>query len=89
MDGRAAGYTKTVYNQAFDKFSNYINELSEQGRDVQVLAQKIYKISNLKKAKSQILNGTIGASILPDAHFAKKLVDKMLGKILSSYEVDL
>ena len=34
VDGRAVGYRKTVYNQAFDKFTNYINELSEQGRDV-------------------------------------------------------
>ena len=52
IDGRAVDFKKTVYNQAFDKFTNFIKGLSEQGQDVQALAQKIYKISSLKILKS-------------------------------------
>lgn len=80
VDGRAVGYRKTVYNQAFDKFTNYINELSEQGRDVQVLARKIYKISSLKKPRVKYSMGPSGLQFYLTRTLPKKLVDKMLGK---------
>ena len=67
-----------MYNRAFDKFTNFIKELSEQGQDVQVLAQKIYKNFMSKKAKVKYSMGPSG-SVLPDPHFTKKLIDKILG----------
>ena len=60
IDGRAVDFKKTVYNQAFNKFTNFIKGLSEQGQDVQVLAQKIYKISSLKNPKVKYSMGPSG-----------------------------
>ena len=80
IDGRAVDFKKTVYNQAFDKFTNFIKELSEQGQDVQVLAQKIYKISNLKRPKVKYSMGPSGLQFYLIRTLPKKLIDKILGK---------
>ena len=80
IDGRAVDFKKTVYNQAFDKFTNYINEVSEQGQDVKILAQKIYKISSLKKPKVKYSMGPSGLNFYLTRTLPKKFVDKMLGK---------
>ena len=80
IDGRAVDFKKTVYNQAFDKFTNFIKELSEQGQDVQVLAQKIYKISSLKRPKVKYSMGPSGLQFYLIRTLPKKLIDKLLGK---------
>ncbi len=80
IDGRAVDFNKTVYNQAFDKFKNFIKELSEQGHDVQVLAQKIYKISSLKKPKVKYSMGPSGVQFYLIRTLPKKLIDKIMGK---------
>ena len=80
IDGRAVEFKKTVYNQSFDKFTNFIKGLSEQGQDVQVLAQKIYKISSLKKPKVKYSMGPSGVQFYLIRTLPKKLIDKILGK---------
>ena len=80
IDGRAVDFKKTVYNQAFNKFTNFIKGLSEQGQDVQVLAQKIYKISSLKNPKVKYSMGPSGVQFYLIRTLPKKLIDKILGK---------
>ena len=80
IDGRAVYFEKTVYNQAFHKFTNFIKGLSEQGQDVQVLAQKIYKISSLKNPKVKYSMGPSGVQFYIIRNLPKKLIDKILGK---------
>ena len=80
IDGRAVEFKKTVYNQSFDKFTNFIKGLSEQGQDVQVLAQKIYKISSQKKPKVKYSMGPSGVQFYLIRTLPKKLIDKILGK---------
>ena len=79
IDGRAV-ILKDVYNQSFNKFTNFIKGLSEQGQDVQVLAQKIYKISSLKKPKVKYSMGPSGVQFYLIRTLPKKLIDKLLGK---------
>ena len=69
-----------MYSQAFDRFTNFIKELSEQGQDVQVLAQKIYKISSLKNPKVKYSMGPSGVQFYLIRTLPKKLIDKILGK---------
>jgi len=69
-----------VYNQSFDRFTNFIKELSEQGQDAQVLAQKIYKISSLKRPKVKYSMGPSGLQFYLIRTLPKKLIDKILGK---------
>ena len=80
IDGRAVDFKKTVYSQAFNKFTNFIKGLSEQGQDVQVLAQKIYKISSLKNPKVKYSMGPSGLQFYLIRTLPKKLIDKILGK---------
>ena len=80
IDGRVVDFKKTVYNQAFNKFTNFIKGLSEQGQDVQVLAQKIYKISSLKRPKVKYSMGPSGVQFYLIRTLPKKLIDKILGK---------
>ena len=80
IDERAVDFKKTVYNEAFDKFTNFIKELSEQGQDVQVLAQKIYKISSLKRPKVKYSMGPSGLQFYLIRTLPKKLIDKILAK---------
>jgi NAD(P)-dependent dehydrogenase (short-subunit alcohol dehydrogenase family) len=80
IDGRTVDFKKTVYNQAFNKFTIFIKGLSEQGQDVQVLAQKIYKISSLKNPKVKYSMGPSGVQFYLIRTLPKKLIDKILGK---------
>ena len=79
-DGRAADFKGTVYNKAFAKFTNYIKELSEQGQDVQFLAQKIYKISMEKNPKVKYSMGPSGLQFYLISTLPKRFIDNLLGK---------
>ena len=80
IDGRAVDFKKTMYDQAFYKFTNFIKELSEQGQDVQVLAQRIYQISCLKRPKVKYSMGPSGLQFYLIRTLPKKFIDKILGK---------
>ena len=80
LDKRASEFRKTVYSQAFNKFTGFIKDTSKKGQDVEVLAQKIYKISTLTKPKVKYSMGPSGLQFFLIRVLPKKLIDKILGK---------
>ena len=80
VDDRAAKFDKTEYTQAFKKFTNFIKDSSKKGQDVKVLAQKIYKISMMKKPKAKYSMGPSGLQFYLIRTLPKRLIDKILGK---------
>ena len=80
VDKRASDFRKTVYSQAFSKFTGFIKDASKEGQDVEVLARKIYKISTLTKPKVKYSMGPSGLQFFLIRTLPKKLIDKILGK---------
>ena len=80
VDKRANEFRKTVYSQAFSKFTGFIKDASKEGQDVEVLARKIYKISTLTKPKVKYSMGPSGLQFFLIRTLPKKLIDKILGK---------
>ena len=80
VDKRASDFRKTVYSQAFSKFTGFIKDASKEGQDVKVLARKIYKISTLTKPKVKYSMGPSGLQFFLIRTLPKKLIDKILGK---------
>ena len=80
VDKRASEFRKTVYSQAFSKFTGFIKDASKEGQDVEVLARKIYKISTLTKPKVKYSMGPSGLQFFLIRTLPKKLIDKILGK---------
>ena len=80
VDKRASDFRKTVYSQAFSKFTGFIKDASKEGQDVEVLARKIYKISTLTKPKAKYSMGPSGLQFFLIRTLPKKLIDKILGK---------
>ena len=80
VDKRASDFKKTVYSQAFSKFTGFIKDASKEGQDVKVLARKIYKISTLTKPKVKYSMGPSGLQFFLIRTLPKKLIDKILGK---------
>ena len=80
VDKRASDFRKTVYSQAFSKFTGFIKDVSKEGQDVKVLARKIYKISTLTKPKVKYSMGPSGLQFFLIRTLPKKLIDKILGK---------
>ena len=80
VDKRASDFRKTVYSQAFSKFTGFIKDASKEGQDVEVLARKIYKISTLTKPKVKYSMGPSGLQFFLVRTLPKKLIDKILGK---------
>ena len=79
VDKRASDFRKTVYSQAFSKFTGFIKDASKKGQDVEVLARKIYKISTLTKPKVKYSMGPSGLQFFLIRTLPKKLIDKILG----------
>ena len=80
VDKRASHFRKTVYSQAFSKFTGFIKDASKEGQNVEVLARKIYKISTLTKPKVKYSMGPSGLQFFLIRTLPKKLIDKILGK---------
>jgi len=80
VDKRASDFRKTVYSQAFSKFTGFIKDASKEGQDVEVLAQKIYKISTLTKPNVKYSMGPSGLQFFLIRTLPKKLIDRILGK---------
>ena len=80
VDKKANEFRKTVYSQAFSKFTDFIKDASEKGQDVEVLARKIYNISTLRKPKVKYSMGPSGLQFFLIRVLPKKLIDKILGK---------
>ena len=80
VDKRASDFRKTMYSQAFSKFTGFIKDASKEGQDVEVLARKIYKISTLTKPKVKYSMGPSGLQFFLIRTLPKKLIDKILGK---------
>ena len=80
VDKRASDFRKTVYSQAFSKFTGFIKDASKEGQDVKVLARKIYKISTLTKPNVKYSMGPSGLQFFLIRTLPKKLIDKILGK---------
>ena len=80
VDKRASDFRKTVYSQAFSKFTGFIKDASKEGQNVEVLARKIYKISTLTKPKVKYSMGPSGLQFFLIRTLPKKLIDKILGK---------
>ncbi len=80
VDKRASDFRKTVYSQAFSKFTGFIKDASKEGQDVEVLARKIYKISTLTKPKVKYSMGPSGLQFFLIRTLPKKLIDRILGK---------
>ena len=80
VDKRASDFRKTVYSQAFSKFTGFIKDASKEGQDVKVLARKIYKISTLTKPKVKYSMGPSGLQFFLIRTLPKKLIDRILGK---------
>ena len=80
VDKRASDFRKTVYSQAFSKFTGFIKDASKEGQDVKVLARKIYKISTLTKPKVKYSMGPSGLQFFLIRTLPKKIIDKILGK---------
>ena len=80
VDDRVTKFDKTEYTHAFKKFTNFIKDSSKQGQDVKVLAQKIYKISMMKKPKAKYSMGPSGLQFYLIRTLPKRLTDKILGK---------
>ena len=80
VDKRASDFRKTVYSQAFSKFTGFIKDASKEGQDVEVLARKIYKISTLTEPKVKYSMGPSGLQFFLIRTLPKKLIDKILGK---------
>ena len=80
VDKRASDFRKTVYSQAFSKFTGFIKDASKEGQDVKVLARKIYKISTLTKPKVKYSMGPSGLQFFLIRALPKKLIDRILGK---------
>ena len=80
VDKKATEFKKTVYSQAFSKFTGFIKDASKNGQDVEVLARKIYKISTLTKPKVKYSMGPSGLQFFLIRTLPKKLIDKILGK---------
>ena len=80
VDKKANEFRKTVYSQAFSKFTGFIKNASKEGQDVEVLARKIYKISTLKKPNVKYSMGPSGLQFFLIRTLPKKLIDKILGK---------
>ena len=80
VDKKANEFRKTVYSQAFSKFTGFIKDASKEGQDVEVLARKIYKISTLTKPKVKYSMGPSGLQFFLIRTLPKKLIDKILGK---------
>ena len=80
LDKRTSEFRKTVYSQAFSKFTGFIKDASKEGQDVKVLARKIYKISTLTKPKVKYSMGPSGLQFFLIRTLPKKLIDKILGK---------
>ena len=76
VDKRASDFRKTVYSQAFSKFTGFIKDASKEGQDVEVLARKIYKISTLTKPKVKYSMGPSGLQFFLIRTLPKKLIDK-------------
>ena len=80
VDDRAAEFNKTEYRRAFEKFTNFIKDSSKKGQDVKVLAQKIYKISLMRKPKVKYSMGPSGLEFYLIRTLPKRFIDKILGK---------
>ena len=80
VDDRATKFNKTEYRRAFEKFTNFIKYSSKQGQDVKVLAQKIYKISMLRRPNVKYSMGPSGLQFYLIRTLPKRFIDKILGK---------
>ena len=80
VDKRASEFRKTVYSQAFSKFTSFIKDAQKNGQDIDVLAKKIYKISTLSKPKVKYSMGPSGLQFFLVRTLPKKFIDKIMGK---------
>ena len=80
VDKKANEFRKTVYSQAFSKFTGFIKNASKEGQDVEVLARKIYEISTLTKPNVKYSMGPSGLQFFLIRTLPKKLIDRILGK---------
>ena len=80
VDDRATKFNKTKYRRAFEKFTNFVKDSSKQGQDVKVLAQKIYKISMMRRPNVKYTMGPSGLQFYLIRTLPKRFIDKILGK---------
>ena len=80
IDERVLLFGKTNYKKSFSNFSKYVTSLSESGKDVSVLAKKIYHISKKRRPKAKYSFGPSGIQFFLIRHLPKTFSDRLLAK---------